>query len=220
MKRGLTLGCICIVVLLTGCDEARSKFEAAERDEQFQNEVGALRKYFDIVQNHGDSEVAAQAQDRLFALVKTRTRDFTSIDDRSREVIEYFSKSRTSSKLGKVASELTAKQKFKEELVAKYTKFLEKLTIEDYTDLNGYFTGSKVIEDLVDKLARRESRGGMVVQGFRFVDFLVEGQDRAAMVIARQEHYPENGTTGEIRYKLRCAKESVGWVITSMEMIR
>jgi hypothetical protein len=209
-----------VAVFAAGCDEAQSKFDAAQKDEQFQFGDGALRKYFDIVQNHRDSAFAAKAQERLYELVKQRTKDFTTSDEKSREVMEFFSKSLTSSKLGKVSAELAAKAKFKEELVGKFTKFLEKMTIEDYGDLAGYFTGGKVIEDLVDKLARRESRGGMIVQGFRFVDFVVEGPDRAGMIIARQEYYPENGTTGEIKYRLHCAKESVGWVITSMAIIR
>jgi hypothetical protein len=209
-----------LLFAITGCDEAKSKFDQAQRDEQFQYADGALKKYFDIVQNHKDSDVVGPSQDKLYEMLKARTRDFTNVDVKAKEVMDYFSRAYPATKLGKISSEVEAKMKVREEIISKYTKFFEKLTIEDYTDMTGYFSGGKVIEDLLDKLARRESRGGMIVQGYRFVDFIPEGGDRAGMLVARQEYFPENGTTGEVKYRLHCSKQSVGWVITSMEIIR
>jgi hypothetical protein len=220
VTRGLLVG-IVVLSLLAGCDEARSKFEAAQRDEQFQYADGALKKYFDIVQNHKDSDVAGPARDRLFEVLKSRTREFTFVDARSKEVLDYFATASPESKLGKTARDLEAKTRFRDELTKKFEPFFEKMRIEDYTEIQPYFATKvedKQNDDLIDKIARREARGaGLLIQGYRFIDFFPEGSDRAGMLVARQEYYPESGTTGEVKYKIHCSKGPLGWVIASME---
>ncbi|MBI5525207.1 MAG: hypothetical protein HY897_02655 [Deltaproteobacteria bacterium] len=219
MIRGLLLG-ILILSLCAGCDEARSKFDAAQRDEQFQYADGALKKYFDIVQNHKDSDMAGPAKDRLFEVLKSRTREFTFLDAKSKEVLDYFATASPESKIGKTARELEAKTKFRDELTKKFEPFFDKMRIEDYTELQPFFATKvedKQNDDLIDKIARREARGaGLLIQGYRFIDFLVEGPDRAGMIVARQEYYPESGTTGEVKYNIHCSKGLAGWVIASM----
>jgi hypothetical protein len=220
VKRGFfKAAVICVLVsLVAACDKAESEFKKAQMDEQYQYMDGALKKYVEIVKNYRDSEAARLSMDRIFGIVSEKTRDFTAIDEKSRETMDYFAANFPDSRLGAAAKRIAEKERIRGEISGRYGKLFEKLTIEDYTGIEGYFPGSKVNEELVEKLARRDARNGMVVQGFRLVDVIPEGNDRAGLVTARQEYYPENGSTGEIKYLLHLSRDGGTWVVLSMEM--
>ncbi|MFA6033118.1 MAG: hypothetical protein WC889_09485, partial [Myxococcota bacterium] len=107
MRTTVAFACVVAAIsLFYGCDEADSKFKQAQRDEQYNFVDGALQNYMAILKKFGSSEAADKSKDRVFEILKIKTKNFTSIDPKSKEIIDYFLATFPDSKLGAQARQL------------------------------------------------------------------------------------------------------------------
>ncbi|MCX7944689.1 MAG: hypothetical protein N2746_09305 [Deltaproteobacteria bacterium] len=203
---------------LLACDKAQNRFNEAQRCEKFGDSKCALRNYVDIVVNFPSSQFTEKAFDRIYNIIKTNTRDFTSIEKDDLEVMKTFSEKFPDSKLGKFAKEYFTREELKKKITDSIRPLLDKMLIEDYEGIDSFFASGKADEKFLNAVSVKDRRTGMSVESFNVLDVLPKDADNTDIILSRREWYPSSSVTGEVKYLVHLKRAGDKWQITGFEL--
>lgn len=209
---------IMLSLSITACDPAEGKFKEAQRCERFSDSRCAIKNYLDIMTGYPSSQFVDKASDRIYEIVKTRTRDFSKIDEEDLEIMKNFAEKFGDSKLGKYAKEYFANEDLKKRISDSIKPLLDKMLIEDYEGLDEYFTSGKTDEKFLSTVSVKDRRSGMTVESFTILDVMPRGADSADIILSRREWYPANSVTGEVKYLIHLKRSQDRYQISSFEL--
>jgi hypothetical protein len=200
------------------CDQAESRFNEAQKCERFGDTNCAIKNYMEILTNFSTSQYAQNAADRVYEIVKSKTRDFTRIEKEELNLMKTFSEKLPDSKLGKFAKEYFANEELKQRISESLKPLLDKMLIEDYEGIDSYFVSGKADEKFLNAVAMKDRRSGMSVESFTITDVMPKGADGASIVLSRREWHPATSVTGEVKYLIHLKKSQDKWQIAGFEL--
>ncbi len=212
---------VCILLLsllLFSCDPAESRFNEAQRCEKFSDSKCALKNYIDILTNFGTSQFAEKSSERVYEIVRVKTRDFSNIEKEELEIMKNFSEKFPESKLGKYAKEYFGKEELKKKIAESIKPLLDKMLIEDYEGIDSFFSSGKTDEKFLSTVSVKDRRTGMSVESFNILDVLPKGNDQADIILSRREWYPSSSVTGDVKYLVHLKKSSDKWQVAGFEL--
>ncbi|MCX7958308.1 MAG: hypothetical protein N3B13_04610 [Deltaproteobacteria bacterium] len=206
------------VVLIFSCDQAESRFNEAQRCEKFSDSKCALKNYIDILTNFGTSQFAEKSGERVYEIIKTKTRDFSNIEKEEMEIMKNFAEKFPDSKLGKYSKEYFGKEELKKKIADSIKPLLDKMLIEDYEGIDSFFASGKTDEKFLNTVSVKDRRTGMSVESFNILDVIPKGNDIADIILSRREWYPSSSVTGEVKYLVHLKKSADKWQVVSFEL--
>ncbi|GEM_PF-2705104 len=205
-------------LFIMSCDQAESKFNEAQRCEKFSDTKCALKNYIDIMTNFSTSQLVGKASDRVYEIVKMKTRDFSNIEKEEIELLKTFSEKFPDSKLGKFAKDYFSKETLKTTIAGSMKPLFDKMLIEDYEGIDSFFVSGKVDEKFLNTVSVRDRRTGMTVESFDVLDVMPKGSDQADIILSRREWYPSSSVTGDVKYLIHLKKDQNKWQISGFEL--
>lgn len=203
---------------IAGCDPAEGKFNEGQRCEKFSDSKCAIKNYMEVVANHSSSQFAEKSSDRIYEIIKTGTKDFSRIEKEDLEIMKTFAEKYGESKLGKFSKGYFANEELKKKISESIKPLLDKMLIEDYEGLDGYFVSGKTDEKFLSTVSKKDRRSDMSVESFTVLDVMPKGNDAADIVLSRREWYPANSVTGEVKYLIHLKKSQDRYQISGFEL--
>lgn len=200
------------------CDQAESRFNEAQRCEKFSDIKCAIKNYLDILNNFQTSQYAEKSSERIYEIIKTKTRDFSNIEKEELEIMKNFSEKFPESKLGKFAKDYFAREELKRKISESIKPLLDKMLIEDYEGIDSFFVNNKTDEKFLNTVSVKDRRTGMSVESFNILDVMPKGSDMADIILSRREWYPSSSVTGDVKYLIHLKKSTDRWQIAGFEL--
>jgi len=217
MRREVLLFAL-LFLFVAACDQAEGRFNEAQRCEKFSDANCAIKNYMDILTNFATSQYAEKSSDRIYEIVKSRTKDFVRIEKEDLSLMKTFSEKFPDSKLGKYSKEYFANEELKQKISDSIKPLLDKMLIEDYEGIDSYFASGKADEKFLSAVSMKDRRTGMSVESFTVVDVFPKGTDAASIVLSRREWHPASSVTGEAKYLIHLKKAQDKWQILGFEL--
>lgn len=209
---------IVLVVSLISCDKAEGIFNEAQRCEKFGDSRCALKNYIEIMTNFSSSQFFEKSSERVFEIIKTKTRDFSNIEKEELEIMKTFAEKFPDSKLGKHAKEYFSREELKKNIAESIKPLLDKMLIEDYEGIDSFFVSGKTDEKFLSTVSVKDRRIGMSVDSFNILDVLPKGTDMADIILSRREWHPSTSVTGEVKYLIHLKRSQDKWQIAGFEL--
>lgn len=216
MKKVFVL--VMLSLFFLSCDQAESRYNEAQRCEKFSDSKCAIKNYIDILTNFSTSQFSEKASERVYEIVKSKTKDFTRIEKEDIELMKNFAEKFAESKLGKFAKEYFEKEKFKQSISENIKPLLDKMLIEDYEGIDSYFASGKADEKFLNSVSVKDRRTGMSVESFSVLDVIPKSSDMADIILSRRDWYPSTSITGDVKYLIHLKKSADKWQIAGFEL--
>ncbi|MGC8928094.1 MAG: hypothetical protein ACP5QK_09235 [Myxococcota bacterium] len=211
-----------LVIILSlfsfSCDQAKSRYDEAQRCEKFGDSRCAINNYIDILTNFSTSQFAEKASERVYEIVRSRTKEFSRIEKEDMELMKTFSEKFAESKLGKFAKEYFERERLKSSIGESIKPLFDKMLREDYEGIDSYFVSGKVDEKFLNSVSVKDRRSGMSVESFTVLDVMPKGNDMADILLSRRDWYPSTSITGDVKYLIHLKKSADKWQIAGFEL--